>query len=121
MINNYKNFILGIFIFLIPFFGLPLSFKFFLVSFCGVLLSLFSFSFSKKDNINQALNFYENVSDHLKDFSVLDSVKEVVKKPRKPRVKKVLDIKSDLSEDMEKDLSEKISVLDENNENTNSL
>ncbi len=116
MIKNYKNFALGVFIFIIPFLGLPLSFKFFLVSFCGFLLSLFSVSFSNKENLDKVTDFYENVTDSFKDFSAINQIKEVVKKPRKPRVKKV-----DTNTDIQNTTSQNSSVLDENNENFNNL
>lgn len=95
MIKNYKNFILGIFIFLIPFLGLPLSFKFFIVGFCGLLLSIFSISLSKKENSTSLVSeVYENKKDSNYDFSSspIDQIKDIIKKPRKPRVKKVADI-----------------------------
>lgn len=99
VIKNYKNFILGLFIFLIPFLGLPLSFKFFLVGFCGLLLSFFSFSFSK---INDS-----EVKEG-QDFFDLSSFSNPVKKVRKPRVKKVV------SEINTEDPSEEVSK-EENN------
>ena len=46
MIKNNKTFYLGLFIFLIPFFGLPTSGRTFLVTISGLLLILFSVKFS---------------------------------------------------------------------------
>jgi hypothetical protein len=103
MINNYKNFLLGCIIFITPFLGFSLDVKFFLVSFFGVVLVLYSINFNfkkrwvrfgdlldKKTHFNNA-NTEESVSNEV----FIDKV--IIKKSRKPRKKKEVEILNDNS------------------------
>ena len=87
VIKNYKNFIIGLFIFLIPFLGFPLSFKFFLVGFCGLLLSFLSLSFSISD---KSLDKEEVFESHFIETQEQEEEVQIPKKVRKPRMKKIL-------------------------------